>query len=344
MLRTTGSWNGEHNLNSIFERLRVSKARGYAILRERTDTDRTFPYGNEVETRGAPKRIPQEKIWEMEELLEQADVQERSMSWQALGYEVGLDVAWRTIQRVMGALDYHKCVACRKGWVNKDLADERLRYAEIMLERYPTKEHWRKVRFSDEVHFGLGPQGRLMIIRKPGQRFCKNCIQETAEPAEKKKVHAWGAIGYNFKSDLVFYDVPLNTNGKMTLKVYRDQILDLIIKPWLQAGQDFVLEEDRDSGHGVSKYNIVREWKEEYGLKHYFNCPRSPDLAPIENVWGMDKAYMRKFTHWTKAETEELAAEAWNEGVSQESINRLVDSMPARLKAVIDMGGKMTGY
>lgn len=53
-------------------------------------------------------------------------------------------------------------------------------------------------------------------------------------------------MGYNFKSDLIFYDVPGNTNGKMSLKVYRDQILELVAKPWLLEGQDFVLEKDGD--------------------------------------------------------------------------------------------------
>lgn len=142
----------------------------------------------------------------------------------------------------------------------------------------------------------------------------------------------------------MFYEVPSNTNGKMTLQVYRDEILEPIVKPWLQAKEDFVLEEDRDSGHGTGKQNIVRKWKEENGLESYWNCPGSPDLAPIENVWGLQKSYMSKFTHWEVEETRELALEAWYEGVSQEAINSFIDSMPERLQAVIDMEGKMTGY
>lgn len=202
ILRTTGTWNGRHNLQGVFEEYGVSRARGYAILNERTHTDRTFPHIPEVETRGRPREIPQAKLWEMEQILEQADVQERAMSWAALGYEAGLDVSGRTVKRAMGRLDYHKCVVCRRGWVNQKLAQERIQYAKIMLERYPTKEAWRRVRFSDEVHFGIGPQGKLMIIRKPGQRYCKNCIQEAKEPGDndKKKLHAWAAIGYDFKS------------------------------------------------------------------------------------------------------------------------------------------------
>ena len=94
-------------------------------------------------------------------------------------------------------MDYHKCVACRRGWVSKNLAERRVEFARRMLAKYPTPEHWKKIRFSDEVHFGLGPQGKLMIIRKPGQRYCHNCIQEARKPdeADEKKLHAWAAVG-----------------------------------------------------------------------------------------------------------------------------------------------------
>lgn len=54
-----------------------------------------------------------------------------------------------------------------------------------MLEPYSKKKDWHRVQFSDEVHFGWGPQGKLFIIRQPGQRYCQNCIQETGESDPK---------------------------------------------------------------------------------------------------------------------------------------------------------------
>ena len=57
-LRTNGNWDGVHNLNVIFERHKVSKARGYAILSQHLESDCTFPReNNEVEIRGAKKKI-----------------------------------------------------------------------------------------------------------------------------------------------------------------------------------------------------------------------------------------------------------------------------------------------
>lgn len=57
----------------------------------------------------------------------------------------------------MGTMNYHKCIACRKGWVNEHLAERRVQYATTMLQRYPEPKDWQRVRFSDEVYFGWGP-------------------------------------------------------------------------------------------------------------------------------------------------------------------------------------------
>ncbi len=127
------------------------------------------------------------------------------------------------------------------------------------------------------------------------------------------------------------------------MKVYIDKILDPVIKPWLDQGQEFVLEEDGDSGHGTGATNVVRTWKKNHALKSYLNCASSPDLAPIENCWRPLKAHMRKYPHWDDFTTRELVTEGWA-GVSQKFINKLIISMPDRLKAVIKAEGKMTGY
>ena len=90
----------------------------------------------------------------------------------------------------------------------------------------------------------------------------------------------------------------------MTHRVYIDSILEPVVKPWIldvRAGRidPFILEEDGDSGHGGgTATNPVRRWKAETGLKHYFNCPGSPDLAPIKNLWQALKQALRKVPHW----------------------------------------------
>ena len=41
----------------------------------------------------------------------------------------------------------------------------------------------------------------------------------------------------------------------MSQKAYIEQILESIVLPWLQTGQNLVLEEDDDSGQGPGKSN-----------------------------------------------------------------------------------------
>ena len=84
----------------------------------------------------------------------------------------------------------------------------------------PRPEDWHDVHFSDESHFGFGDPGRTYISRRRGAReaYKPENLQEQREPNEldKKCLHVWGAVGYNFKSELVFYTVPSNRNGKIT--------------------------------------------------------------------------------------------------------------------------------
>ena len=86
-----------------------------------------------------------------------------------------------------------------------------------MLAKYPTPQYWRKVRFSDKVHFGYDSQGRVWVTRKLGERFCPNYIQHKDLPKSKNtnRVYAWGAIGYDYKSKLYQYNTD-TSNGKIT--------------------------------------------------------------------------------------------------------------------------------
>ena len=99
------------------------------------------------------------------------------------------------------------------------------------------------------------------------------CLQERNCPEEgdKKRIHTWTYVGCNEESKLIFNEIPSNKNGKMILEAYR-QILEEHIKPELEKGEQLILEEDEDSGHGHgSKTNFVAKWKKENKLKWYRN-------------------------------------------------------------------------
>ena len=128
-------------------------------------------------------------------------------------------------------------------------------------------------------------------------------------------------MGYGFKSPLIWYEVPTNSNGKLSQAVYIEAILEGYVKGLIEEGRQFVLEEDGDSGHGPGKNNPVQKWKESHGLRFYFNCPGSPDFAPIENTWLAVKEGLRRQPHWNNEALKELAEEGWA-GLSQKTIDK----------------------
>lgn len=178
-----------------------------------------------------------------------------------MGFEAQVEALEATIRRVISTLQYHNCLVCQQDWHSSLSKKNRIQFAESILARYPNREDWDCVRFSDEIYFGWGPQHHLHIICKSGQCYCVDCIQHSnmSKSKDEKRFHCWAVVGYDFKLDLTYYKILGNTNGNMSLQVYINQILEPMIKPWLMEKQDFVLEEDGDSGHSKAKNrNIVR--------------------------------------------------------------------------------------
>ncbi len=89
-----------------------------------------------------------------------------------LAAELKAEVTGQTIRKKMNvALDYGKHLACIKGHQSDHAKAKRIEWASCMLVKYPLKENWRRIRFSDEIHFGYGSEDQLRIIRQLGTRY-----------------------------------------------------------------------------------------------------------------------------------------------------------------------------
>lgn len=81
----------------------------------------------------------------------------------------------------------------------------------------------------------------------------------------------------------MFYLIDSNKNGKIIGNVYISKVLEGPVRRWKDRGDEFVLKEDRDSGHGIVYNSKPAVWKRKNNITTFFNAPSSPDLAPIEN-------------------------------------------------------------
>jgi hypothetical protein len=72
--------------------------------------------------------------------------------------------------------------------------------------------------------------------------------------------------------------------------------------------------------------------------------PYSPDLNPIENAWALVKRAAHRRQPKTMTALRRAVHEAWEEVMTPEYRQALIDSMPNRLRAVNDAKGGSTKY
>jgi hypothetical protein len=330
----------------IFNWAVVKRRTGYRYLQPGQDSRRHHNSPYTIEQRGRKPKITDDDFTIIEDWLLEGGFEHRVCTWLEIWTELfpKRSVHENTICTAFQDRGYHKCVACQKPFLTPQSIAQRREF--LTLRRSWNLRQWRKVRFSDECHFGRGPQRKLSIIRRSGDRYHPDCIQKTYNEKtikykNEKRWHVWAAVGYDFKSKLIFYETS-SSNGKMTGRVYIDLILTEV-KKWIDRGDDFILEEDKDSAHGVGENSAVRAYKQEIGLEYFFNASGSPDLSPIENIWRAQKQKIKAIDHFDDDTLVAAIHRCWDE-ISMTTVNKYIDSMTRRMESLARHRGEMTEF
>lgn len=178
-------------------------------------------------------------------------------------------------------MDYHKCIACRRGWVNPK-KQRRIVWIRRLLCLRDIRNQRIGTEYGSEVHFGYGPQDKLTIIWKPSIHYCHDYIQKHNEPAEKDKnrYQYWAAVWHNSKPEIYSYEVPSDEWKHEPASTHWSDLWAYFHAMDLGTSR-FLLEKDGDLGHGPGKSSIMQTWKEKNGPESYFNCRNSLDLATM---------------------------------------------------------------
>jgi hypothetical protein len=206
----------------------------------------------------------------------------RRASYTRVRQELGLNCSTTTLRRTLRSLGYRRCVACPRPFINQDAAARRLAFAK-KYQWWPMTA-WKRVLWSDEAIFELGKRGQIWVTPRPDEKACQNCIKSVYRSG-RVSIMLWGAIGWDWKSPLVFLEHEECHRG-ICSHAYTNQILNPVVIPYYESLTKeqqvaFLYVEDGTKIHKGQ----ARLIKLNRGIQGFDWPPSSPDLNPIEKVW-----------------------------------------------------------
>jgi hypothetical protein len=140
----------------------------------------------------------------------------RRMSFDQVKAQLNLPMSARTIRRELHRAGYRRCIACPRPFISRAQAKRRLVFSlehrwwgisDWAANRDDGKRggDWRKVIWLDESTFETGKCGRIWVTRRTDEKRCLDCIRSIYRSG-RFSVMIWGAIGWDYKSELVFLE------------------------------------------------------------------------------------------------------------------------------------------
>jgi transposase len=253
-----------------------------------------------------------------------------SHSAKKIRYDLGLEqqISKSTlIRRIheVGYLQNQKII--RRPAVTARHRSQRLEWCKTFME---WKDQWERVLFTDEKKFNLdGPD----CWRSYWHDLRKNKLQQKRRQSGGGSVMAWAGFTANLATDIVFSAA--NINSKMFKTLLEKQVLPI--------REEFdMLQMDNAAAH-VSHATL--EYLETHDIAVMKWPANSPDLNPIENLWGtLARAVYRDGRQFvTIKELKDAIKLEWAK-LGPNEFHALANSMPNRLFETIKHQGGTTKY
>ena len=245
---------------------------------------------------------------------------------------LNLNVSPSTIRRRLNSFGLFGRIARNKPKLSSKNKASRFEFAKEHLNK--PMDFWRKIIWSDESKFEMFSRRRKRIWRKKNEAFAEGKTKTTMKHCPS--VMVWGCFSALGLGNLV--EITTTMDQKLYMKILEDNLecsADL-----MGIKSDFVFQQNNDPKHTAL---AVRKWFDDFDVDVLKWPSQSPDLNPIEHLWDeldrtIPKNLRRNIKNFKKA-----LFDCWST-IGQQVLDKLVDSMPRRLQAVIDARGGHTKY
>lgn len=262
----------------------------------------------------------------------------RRSTLQDITNNMPFEVSSSTIRRALHEQGIHNRIAIKKPFISNINRGKRLLFARN--HRNLTIDDWKHILWTDESSFTIGKNSyQIRVWRPSSQRYDPSCLTPSFKSG-RQSVMVWGCFMWNKRGPLVI--LPKGSlNGMNYVAVMEEAMLDF----WMEQSEEqgyVIIQEDNAPIHTCK---LAKQWRESREMDSLTWPPNSPDLNPIEHIWYLIKMIVQKMNPrpTTLPSLKDAIKKAWDE-YDLDIMNRLVESMPDRIEAVIKAHGGSTKY
>ena len=248
-----------------------------------------------------------------------------SGSSKKLRSDLDLTFSDRTVRRVLHKCPYlkHK-KKTRKPILKAAQIQNRIAWGQAHLQWH---NRWKKIVFSDEKKFN----NSYYHDERKGE------LPHNRRHSGGGGVMVWAAIGWSGKTPIAFLQ------GNQTAIKYQATLQEYLLPHGARiGGPNLKFMQDNASIH---RAHTTEAWMQDHQVEVLPWPPRSPDLNPIENVWGKLSQYVyaegKQFDHIEDLKT--AISAGWAQ-ISGEYRHKLYNSMPDRIQEMLNKHGIITLY
>ena len=188
---------------------------------------------------------------------------------------------------------------------------------------------WNQAIFADEASFWLF-SGSVRMWTKNSEFRVSPTVKHSA------KINIWAGFSSMGTFPLCIFEH--NMNGEFFVKILE---VHLLAQANVFHERNWFLVQDNDPKHTCKK---ARDWMQQNMPQNTFGWPsQSPDINPIENLFGWIKHNLSRDRPRTKSDLKDRISVIWD-SITPEFLEPYWSSMPKRCQKVIDSNGNKINY
>jgi transposase len=310
-------WNqGVRNAMEIHRRTNISLSTVYDNLKKLKNTGSI----QHADGSGRPRKITANASRALAQYIRRnSSISTRTLSTKLA--RTSIKVSYRTIGRHLADSGYQKSLPKATPMLTIDHKRKRVEWAQRHLN-----DDWDHTLFSDETAFQL--------FRNTIERWHKGKRPIRPMPKDRTKIFAWGGFCIEGKTSLYCFSEIMNAEFYVEiLRRHLPEIEELL-------GDEWRFQQDNDPKHTSHRaQNFLRD-----NMPEVLDWPsNSPDLNPIENLWGIVKSNVEKQMPKNLIDLHQFMVEEWD-SIPQLTLINLIRSMKRRCELVIEKNGERISY